>query len=100
MTAGSSLVATLLAHGVTQAFCAPGDGHLAVLEALRRERRRIRPVGNRHESGATFAAEAYGKIARRPSSAMRSRRPSATTGRRWCTSGPTCGIPAAEPLPW
>ena len=78
MTGGEALVQTLLAHGVDHAFCVPGESYLAVLEGLRRERARIRLVVTRHESGTTFAAEAYGKLAHRPAAAFVTRGPGAT----------------------
>jgi acetolactate synthase-1/2/3 large subunit len=78
MTGGDALVQTLLAHGVTQGFGVPGESYLAVLEGLRRERARFRLVVTRHESGASFAAEAYGKLARRPAAAFVTRGPGAT----------------------
>jgi acetolactate synthase-1/2/3 large subunit len=78
MTGGDALVRTLLAHGVTVGFGVPGESYLAVLEGLRRERARFRLVVTRHESGATFAAEAYGKLARRPAAAFVTRGPGAT----------------------
>jgi len=78
MTGGDALVATLLAHDVSQAFCVPGESYLAVLEALRRERGRIRLVVTRHEAGAAFAAEAYGKLARRPAAVFVTRGPGAS----------------------
>ena len=78
VTGGDALVATLLAHGVTQGFCVPGESYLAVLEGLRKEQRRFRLVVTRHESGATFGAEAYGKLARRPAAAFVTRGPGAT----------------------
>ena len=78
MTGGEALVQTLLTHGVTQGFGVPGESYLAVLEGLRRERARFRLVVTRHESGATFAAEAYGKLARRPAAAFVTRGPGAT----------------------
>jgi acetolactate synthase-1/2/3 large subunit len=80
MTGGDALVQTLLAHGVDQAFCVPGESYLAVLEGLRHARAKIRLVVNRHESGVTFAAEAYGKLARRPAAALVTRGPGATNG--------------------
>jgi acetolactate synthase I/II/III large subunit len=80
MTGGDALVATLLAHDVRQTFCVPGESYLAVLEALRREQSRIRLVVTRHESGATFAAEAYGKLARHPAAVFVTRGPGATNG--------------------
>ncbi len=78
MTGGEALVATLIAHGVEQAFCVPGESYLAVLEGMRRERARLRLVVNRVEGGVTFAAEAYGKLARRPAAALVTRGPGAT----------------------
>ncbi len=78
MTGGDALVQTLLAHGVTQGFGVPGESYLAVLEGLRRERARFRLVVTRHESGASFAAEAYAKLARRPAAAFVTRGPGAT----------------------
>jgi acetolactate synthase-1/2/3 large subunit len=78
MTGGDALVQTLLAHGITQGFGVPGESYLAVLEGLRREQARFRLVVTRHESGATFAAEAYAKLARRPAAAFVTRGPGAT----------------------
>ena len=78
MTGGDALVQTLLAHGITQGFGVPGESYLAVLEALRRERGRLRLVVTRHESGAAFAGEAYGKLARHPAAVFVTRGPGAT----------------------
>jgi len=78
MTGGDALVATLVEHGIDQAFAVPGESFLAVLEALRTARHRIRLVVTRHESGASFAGEAYGKLARRPAAVFVTRGPGAT----------------------
>ena len=78
MNGGDALVATLLAHGCDTGFCVPGESYLAVLEALRRERGRFRLITNRHEAGATFAAEAYAKLTARPGIAFVTRGPGAT----------------------
>ncbi|MEE8274160.1 MAG: thiamine pyrophosphate-binding protein, partial [Alphaproteobacteria bacterium] len=78
MNGGDALVATLLAHGIETAFCVPGESYLAVLEALRRERDRIRLITNRHEGGASFAAEGYGKLTRTPGVVFVTRGPGAT----------------------
>jgi acetolactate synthase-1/2/3 large subunit len=78
MTGGEALVATLVEHGIDQAFCVPGESYLAVLEGLRKARRQIRLVVTRHESGASFAGEAYGKIARRPAAVLVTRGPGAS----------------------
>ena len=78
MNGGEALVATLLEHGVDTGFCVPGESYLTVLEALRQARSRIRLVLNRHESGATFAAEAYAKATAKPGIAFVTRGPGAT----------------------
>ncbi len=78
MNGGDALVATLVAHGVDTGFCVPGESYLAVLEALRRERARFRLLTCRHEAGAAFAAEAYGKLTRSPGVAFVTRGPGAT----------------------
>ncbi len=78
MNGGDALVATLLAHGCDTGFCVPGESYLAVLEALRRERARLRLITNRHEAGAAFAADAYGKLTRMPGIVFVTRGPGAT----------------------
>ena len=77
-TGGDALVATLLDHGVDTAFGVPGESYLAVLEALREAQDRLRFVITRHESGATFAACAYARLARKPGIAFVTRGPGAT----------------------
>ena len=77
-TGGDALVATLLGHGVDTAFGVPGESYLAVLEALRAAQDRLRFVITRHESGATFAACAYARLARKPGVAFVTRGPGAT----------------------
>jgi len=78
MNGGEALVATLLEHGVEAGFCVPGESYLTVLEALRQARSDIRLVLNRHESGATLAAEAYAKATATPGIAFVTRGPGAT----------------------
>ena len=78
MNAGEALVRTLDSHGVDTVFCVPGESYLAVLESLRGHANSIRLITNRHESGATFAANGYAKISRKPGIAFVSRGPGAT----------------------
>lgn len=78
MNGGEALVKTLLSYGVDAAFCVPGESYLTILEALRLSSREIRLVLNRHESGATFAAEAYAKATGKPGIAFVTRGPGAT----------------------
>lgn len=78
MNGGDALVEALVAHGVDTAFTVPGESFLSVLEALRRNRNAIRLITVRQEGGGTFAAEAFGKLARRPAAVFVSRGPGAT----------------------
>jgi len=78
MNGGDALVETLLAWGVDAAFSVPGESYLPVLRAAQRASNRIRLVTPRHESGVTFAAEAYGKMTGRPAVGLVSRGPGAT----------------------
>ncbi|HVW43652.1 MAG TPA: thiamine pyrophosphate-dependent enzyme [Amycolatopsis sp.] len=71
-TASAALVEALVAAGVSHAFTVPGESFLGVLGALRDEPR-IRVMATRHEGGASFMAEAYGKLTRRPALCMATR---------------------------
>ena len=92
VTGGDALVETLCAHGVDTAFTVSGESFLYVLDAMRRRPDRIRLLATRHEGGAAFAAEAFGKIAGRPAAVLVSRGPGASnaaigvhTARQDCT---------------
>jgi len=78
MNGGDILVETLVRNGVDTAFTVPGESFLSVLEALRRQRNRIRLITSRHEGGGGFAAEAFGKLTGRPAALFVSRGPGAT----------------------
>ena len=78
MDGGEALVQTLLAAGVDTAFSVPGESYLPILAAIQRAGNRMRLVTPRHESGVTFAAEAYGKLTGRPAACFVSRGPGAT----------------------
>ena len=78
MDGGEAVARTLAAQGLDTVFTVPGESFLYVLEALRHRRDEIRLITTRHESGAAFAAEAYGKLAGRPAAVMVSRGPGAT----------------------
>jgi acetolactate synthase I/II/III large subunit len=75
---GRALVDALLALGVDTGFTVPGESFLTVLEALRQKRDSFRLLSTRHESGAAFAAEAYGRLSGRPAAVFVSRGPGAT----------------------
>ena len=73
---GKILVDQLLQHGVKRVFSVPGESYLNVLDGLYDA-----PIENivcRNESGASFMAEAYGKLTGTPGVAFVTRGPGAT----------------------
>jgi acetolactate synthase I/II/III large subunit len=77
-TGARLLVDQLLIQGVNHAFCVPGESFLPVLDALHDSRELLKLIVNRHESGATFMAEAYAKLTGQPGVAFVTRGPGAT----------------------
>ena len=65
----------LTGNGVERVFCVPGESYLALLDALYDTR--IAVTVFRHEGGAAFAAEAWGKLTGRPGIVMATRGPGA-----------------------
>lgn len=68
----------LVAEGVAQVFCVPGESYLSVLDALASVRDKIRLTVCRHEAGAANMAAAYGKLTGRPGICFVTRGPGAT----------------------
>ncbi|HSV34592.1 MAG TPA: thiamine pyrophosphate-binding protein [Ramlibacter sp.] len=77
-TGGQLLVDALLAQHADMAFCVPGESYLEVLNALYDHQEAIRLISCRHEGGAAFMAEAYGKLTGRPGICFVTRGPGAT----------------------
>src|SRR3954454_8536081 len=75
---GEILVANLLAQRATHAFGVPGESYLAVLDALYAVREELPFIVCRHEGGAAYMAEAYGKLTGRPGIAFVTRGPGAS----------------------
>lgn len=75
---GRVLVDALAINGTDTIFCVPGESYLAVLDALYDRRDDIRVVTCRQEGGATFMAEAHGKLTGRPGISFVTRGPGAT----------------------
>jgi acetolactate synthase I/II/III large subunit len=73
---GQVVVEALRIHGADTVFCVPGESYLPVLDALQDEPS-IRVVSCRHEGGAAFMAEAYGKLKGRPGVLLVTRGPGA-----------------------
>src|SRR5919201_4149131 len=72
ISGGRAVVEALLAAGVDHAFCVPGESFLGLLDALY-DTPRIRVIATRHEGGASFMAEAFGKLTHRPAVCMGTR---------------------------
>lgn len=74
-SAGHVIVDSLAAHGVRRVYTVPGESYLDVLDGLYRSS--IENVICRHEGGATYMAEADGKMNPVPGVAMVTRGPGA-----------------------
>ena len=79
-TGGQVLVDALQVHGVDTVFCVPGESYLAVLDALHDADDAISVITCRHENGAAFMGEAYGKLTGRPGVTFVTRGPGACNG--------------------
>jgi len=77
-TGGQILVDNLIQQGSDLAFCVPGESYLPVLDALYEKRDELRLVVCRHEGGAAYMAEAFGKLTGRPGIAFVTRGPGAS----------------------
>jgi len=60
--AGHLLIECLIEQGVERAYGVPGESYLAVLDGFHAHRDRIRFITCRQEGGASFMAEAEGKL--------------------------------------
>ncbi|MDQ6753763.1 MAG: thiamine pyrophosphate-binding protein [Actinomycetota bacterium] len=74
-SAGHVIVDSLLAHGVQRAHVVPGESYLEVLDGLHTSP--IETIVCRHEGGASYMAEADGKMNQLPGVAMVTRGPGA-----------------------
>ncbi len=75
-TGGHAVVRVLAAEGVKKVFCVPGESYLGVLDGLY-QHPDIAVIANRHESGASFMAEAYAKASGQVGVCMGTRGPGA-----------------------
>jgi acetolactate synthase-1/2/3 large subunit len=76
-TAADLLVTCLEAEDCEYVFSVPGEETLDILEALARTDR-IRHITTRHEQGAAFMADVYGRLTGRAAVAMGTLGPGAT----------------------
>jgi acetolactate synthase I/II/III large subunit len=77
---GKILADALAAQGVQLAFGVPGESYLPVLDGLHDLQDRLRFVICRQEGGASYMAEAYGKLTGEPGVLFVTRGPGATNG--------------------
>ena len=77
---GKILADALAAQGVKLAFGVPGESYLPVLDGLHDLQDRVRFIICRQEGGASYMAEAYGKLTGEPGVLFVTRGPGATNG--------------------
>src|SRR5688500_15038038 len=77
---GRILADALAAQGVKLAFGVPGESYLPVLDGLHDLRDKLAFIVCRQEGGASYMAEAYGKLTGEPGVLFVTRGPGATNG--------------------
>jgi len=77
---GKILVDALATHGARLAFGVPGESYLPALDGFYDVRDRLRYIICRLEGGASYMAEAYGKLTGEPGILFVTRGPGATNG--------------------
>src|SRR3954466_15820726 len=77
---GKILADALLAQGVKMAFGVPGESYLPLLDGLHDVRDRLKFIICRQEGGASYMAEAYGKLTGEPGVLLVTRGPGAANG--------------------
>ena len=77
---GKILADALVAQGVRMAFGVPGESYLALLDGLLDVKDKLSFVTCRQEGGASYMAEAYGKLTGEPGVLLVTRGPGATNG--------------------
>lgn len=75
---GHALVEALIGQGIDTCFGVPGESFLAVLDGFHEHGDQIRFIACRHEGGASFMAEAQGKLTGRPGICFVTRGPGAS----------------------
>jgi acetolactate synthase-1/2/3 large subunit len=77
---GKILADALVGHGANMAFGVPGESFLPVLDGLYDVRDRLKFIVCRHEGGAAYMADAYGKLTGEPGILFVTRGPGASNG--------------------
>jgi acetolactate synthase-1/2/3 large subunit len=77
---GKILADALVGHGARMAFGVPGESYLPVLDGIYDIRDRLKFIVCRQEGGASYMAEAYGKLTGEPGILFVTRGPGASNG--------------------
>ena len=77
---GRILADALLGHGVQMAFGVPGESYLPVLDGFHDVADKLKFIVCRQEGGASYMAEAYGKLTGQPGVLFVTRGPGAANG--------------------
>jgi acetolactate synthase-1/2/3 large subunit len=77
---GRILADALVGHGVKMAFGVPGESYLPVLDGFHDVADKLKFIVCRQEGGASYMAEAYGKLTGEPGVLFVTRGPGATNG--------------------
>ncbi len=77
ISGGSLITKILFQNGINKAFCVPGESYLGILEAIRNYKNRFDLVVCRHEGGASYMAETYGRLTKKPGICLVTRGPGA-----------------------
>ena len=77
---GKILADALVGHGVEFAFGVPGESFLPVLDGIYDVREKLRFIICRQEGGASYMADAYGKLTGKPGVLFVTRGPGAANG--------------------
>src|SRR5512134_931026 len=77
---GRILADALVGHGARLAFGVPGESYLPVLDGFYDVREKLKFIICRQEGGASYMAEAYGKLTGEPGVLFVTRGPGATNG--------------------
>ncbi|PWW32141.1 acetolactate synthase-1/2/3 large subunit [Cytobacillus oceanisediminis] len=72
MTSAQAIVECMKRENVKHVFCVPGESYLPLMDAIYEEKD-IELISNRHEGGAAFMAEGYGKTSNKPAVVMATR---------------------------
>lgn len=72
MTVADAIVKCMELEAISHVFCVPGESYLPLMDSIY-ESPNIKLISTRHEGGAAFMAEAYGKATRKPGVAMATR---------------------------